>query len=79
MVQVSTDEILIFGGLASDKELRAIYYWNINDGVIRKANKVSDVSINPGTMPSVLAIDSTVITGESGTPFIYLRQKTGVF
>lgn len=79
VVQISLNEILIFGGHSSDKELKAVYFWNVPNNSIRRIVKKTDKPINPGQRPVVLAIDSSVVTGESGTTNIYFRLKNKPF
>ena len=78
VVQVSLNEILIFGG-AAENELKAIYHWNVKDNTIRKSKSGSQFSINPGQTPAVLGVDDSVVTGEYGTLFVYVKERRGGF
>ena len=56
-----------------------MYYWDLEENTIRKAKSGSQFSINPGPTMCVLATDESVVTGEYGTSFVYVKYKRGGF
>jgi len=75
VVQVSSSEILIFGGQARGKQLKASFRLDTRTCTITKGLKSIGAELNPRYRPVVLTTQDCILASEIGTSIIYERKK----